>query len=265
MKEVLQLEVCEVRAGYGRDVVLDHISFSVQPGEVLTLLGANGEGKTTLLKTLCGLLPPFSGRVLLNGKNIYRMSRKRLASYIAYVPQIHIPGLPLSVEDMVVLGRANTRGIFSQPNRTDFEHARHSLEVLGIADLADKPYTDLSGGEQRLVLIARALTQSAKFIILDEPVSNLDLGNQIKVLKVIHDLEKRGIGIVMSSHFPEHSLWLNARTAILQAGAVQALDQAKAVITSERLTELYGTEISVFHHENGSSHCEPKFIEELSL
>jgi iron complex transport system ATP-binding protein len=257
------LHIRDIYAGFNSTPVIENVSLTVENGEFLTLLGGNGAGKTTLLKVLCGLKKPQDGSVFLDGRDLSSFTAAQRAKIIAYVPQYHQPGMPFSVLDMAVLGCVHRHGIFSQPHKRDYKMALESLNELGIGHLAYNRYTALSGGEQRLVLLARALTQDARFIVLDEPVSNLDLGNQIRVIQVLRKFSESGIGIIMSSHFPEHSLWLNTRTVILQNKELTDDDKAVNVITGERLTELYGVEIRVHQNDNGSRHCEPQFIQEL--
>jgi iron complex transport system ATP-binding protein len=257
------LKIENVSAGYGSEEILHNVSLSVKEGEFLSLLGANGEGKTTLLKVLCGLKKSKTGKVYINGKAVGEISPKRLAEIVAYVPQNHQPGMAFTVLDMTLFGCIHRQKAFSNPRRRDYDSAFQSLKELGIEHLASKNYTALSGGEQRLVLLARALTQNARFIVLDEPVSNLDLGNQIRVLQVLHKFSLKGIGVIMTSHFPEHCLWLNTRTAILHEGEIVADDFASEVITGSRLSTIYSTEICV-KNNNGISYCEPRFIQELA-
>ena len=246
--------------GYGRKTVVKDVSFSLEKGQILTLLGANGEGKTTLIKAICGIKKIRRGSVKVNGVNLTAMDHAERAARISYVPQSHKPGLPLSVRDMIVLGRQYCRGIFAEPAAEDYRRAVGILGRFSLDHKADDLFTALSGGEQRLVLIARALIQDADYMVLDEPVSNLDLGNQIRVLKVLDELAREGTGILMSSHFPEHSLWLGAATVILKGGTVLAAGNAADVVTGENLSAIYGTAISVFRDENGMAHCGPHVV-----
>ena len=253
------LSIRNLTLGYGKKTIVKDISFNVEKGRIVTLLGANGEGKSTLIKAVCRLKKTRGGTLSVNGKDLNRMSHRERASHISYVPQSHKPGLPISVLDMVVLGRQYCRGMFAEPSREDYKKAEEVLQRLSLTDRGEDLFTSLSGGEQRLVLIARALVQPAKYIILDEPVANLDLGNQIRVLKVIEELAREGMGVLISSHFPQHSLWLGARTVILHKGRVLAYGDADAVINGETLSQIYGTPISVARDEQGMAYCRPRF------
>lgn len=253
------LSVRNLCLGYGRKTILSDISFDVNKGSIVTLLGANGEGKTTLIKAICQLKKTKRGSLSVDGEDLACLSHSERATKISYVPQSHKPGLPLSVLDMVVLGRQYCRGIFSEPSSEDYERAEDVLERLSVIDKKDDTFTSLSGGEQRLVLIARALVQSAEYMVLDEPVANLDMGNQIRVLNVIGELAGQGMGILMSSHFPQHSLWLRSKTVILHNGGILACGEADEVVNGETLSRIYDTPVTVVRDENGTAHCGPVF------
>ncbi len=255
-ESVLSLE--NLTLGYGGKTVVRDISFEVERGSVVTLLGANGEGKTTIIRAVCQLKIPRRGRVCADGKDLSQLKHGERASLVSYVPQSHKPGLPLSVRDMVVLGRQYCRGLFAEPSREDYDRADRVLERLTLGGRGGELFTSLSGGEQRLVLIARALVQSARYMVLDEPVANLDMGNQIRVLRVIEELAREGTGILMSSHFPQHSLWLRSRAVILHRGGILARGEAEDVITGENLTRIYGTPIAVVRDGEGTAYCGPR-------
>src|SRR5262249_38620262 len=174
--------------GYGVTPVGRNVDLEVRAGEVLCLLGPNGSGKTTLFKTLLGLLPAQAGEVLLDGEPLARLARTEIARRIAYVPQAHTAHFPFRVLDMVVMGRTAHLGLFAAPNAADRQRAREALALLGIADLSEREYTRISGGQRQLVLIARALVQDAPAIVMDEPTANLDFGNQAIVLAEVKSL-----------------------------------------------------------------------------
>jgi iron complex transport system ATP-binding protein len=157
--------------GRGLDVVLEQ-------GEVLALLGPNGGGKTTLLKTLLGILTPQAGEVTIGGRSLARITIGERARLIAYVPQAHVPTFAFTVETVVLMGRTAHGNLFSRPSAHDRMVAARMLEQFGIAQLASRPYTMISGGERQLVLLARALAQEPQFVVLDEPTASLDFGNQ---------------------------------------------------------------------------------------
>lgn len=180
------IEAKELICGYQRKKpIIGPLSFGIEEREVVCLLGPNGIGKTTILKTMLGFLTPLGGLVCMGGEDISRLSPKELARKIAYVPQTHIPPFPYKTRDIVVMGRNPAMGELASPKREDFDKADEKLDQLGIGHLAHREYTQLSGGEQQLVLIARALTQETKLLIMDEPTSHLDYGNEVRVLEQI--------------------------------------------------------------------------------
>ena len=233
------LQVRSLGIGHGPRRVLSEVSFSLQRGELLCLLGPNGSGKTTLLRTLLGLLPPQSGEVRLLDRPLPEWSRKALARHIGYVPQAHAGLFAFTVLDIVLMGRAAHVGRFAAPSAKDRAIAMQCLETLGIAALAECIYTQVSGGERQLALIARALAQEPALLFMDEPTASLDFGNQLRVLEHLLQLRERGIAILMSTHQPEHALRCADRTALVGEGGLIAVGATANVATVENLARLY--------------------------
>lgn len=231
--------------GYGRRVVASGIDVTVGVGEVLCLLGPNGSGKTTLFKTLLGLIPPLAGEVLLDGAALAGLDRRAIARAIAYVPQAHAPVFAYSVLDLVLMGRSVHLGPFSSPGARDIDIAHAALESLGVAALADADATRISGGQLQLALIARALAQDARMIVMDEPTASLDFGNKLIVLDRIRQLAGRGFSIVLSTHEPEHAFDLADRVALIAAGALAAVGPPGTTLTGERLSGVYGVPLTI--------------------
>ena len=231
--------------GYrGRPVGRD-VAFQLRPGQVLCLLGPNGGGKTTLFKTLLGLLPPQAGRVLLDGDDVAQWSRRRFARHIAYVPQAHEAFFPFLVRDIVLMGRAARIGLFAQPAAADRRAAEASLAALGIAHLAERVYTEISGGERQLTLIARALAQEPKVLVMDEPTASLDFGNQVRVLARIKALAASGIAVLLSTHDPDHAFLCADQVALLHDGRIVAIGPPDETVTPATLKRLYGVDVAV--------------------
>lgn len=232
--------------GYRGHAVLKDLSFSIGRGELVCLLGPNGVGKTTLFKTLMGLLPALAGRILIEGEEIGNWSRQRLALAIGYVPQAHQPPFPFRVLDVVATGRAAHIGLFASPGREDLDIARQSLETLGIQRLAERIYTQISGGERQLVLIARALAQQAKLLVMDEPTSNLDFGNQVRVLAHIRDIvERDGLSVLLTTHHPDHALQHGSRVLALDSGQRLGEGRPEEVITADYMRSSYRVETEI--------------------
>ena len=231
--------------GYRERRVGSDVTLELTPGEVLCLLGPNGSGKTTLFKTLLGLLPPQQGAVLIEGRDAGRLTRDAIARQISYVPQAHGAFFPYTVREVVLMGRTAHLGLFAAPSARDHGAALDAIRRMGIAHLADATYTRISGGERQLALIARALAQEARMVIMDEPTANLDFGNQVRVLERIRALANEGIGVLLSTHDPDHAFLCADRVAMLHEGRLMACGAPAAVMTAENLRRLYGVEVAV--------------------
>lgn len=235
------IEARHLAIGYRGHRVGEDIELAVAAGEVLCLLGPNGGGKTTLFRTLLGVLPPLAGEVRVADRPLSEEPRSELARRIGYVPQAHAGLFSFTVEDVVLMGRTARMGRFASPSAHDRVAARAALERLGIARLAERIYTEISGGERQLALIARALAQEAAILILDEPTASLDFGNQLRVLREIDALKRQGLAILMSTHQPEHALRVADRLALLKNGRIVA-QGGRDLATAQTLAELYGAD-----------------------
>jgi iron complex transport system ATP-binding protein len=223
----------------GHRLILDDICLSIRPGDNIALLGANGAGKSTLLRLLLGLLKPASGQVLLDDEPLPHLSRRAIARQLAYVPQTHVPSFPFSVAQIVAQGRLPVSGLGRAPGVADEQAVTESLAELGIEHLQARTYTELSGGECQLVLIARAMVQKARLIILDEPVTGLDYGHQLRLLDLLQRLADEGLSVLSSSHRPEQALASANRVLVLHEGRLIADGEPRAVIDSDLMQRLY--------------------------
>lgn len=255
------LEIEQLSCGYGKETIVSNFNAQIRSGEVLCLLGPNGVGKTTLFKTVLGLLPAKGGKVSVDGKSLSRMSKKEIAEVIAYVPQAHTPPFPFRVIDVITMGRTAKLGMLSSPGKRDIQAAEEAICQLGIEYLRNKIYTEISGGERQMVLIARALVQETGILMMDEPTSNLDFGNQIKVLDTICRLSnEKGLGILMTTHQPDHAFHLNGRVALMRRGDKYLEGTAEEIITPANMKEAYGVDVCILkEHIDGVniSSCVP--------
>jgi iron complex transport system ATP-binding protein len=236
----------------GRDV-----SFELGGGEVMCVLGPNGGGKTTLFRTILGLLDKHSGSIALDGKAIESLSRNEIARQIGYVPQGHTGYFAYTVRDFVLMGRTAHVGIFSTPSKNDLAVADRALDSLGMAHLAERPITEVSGGERQLALVARALAQEPRLLVLDEPTASLDFGNQVRVLERIAGLARTGISILFSSHDPDHAFLCAQRALLLAEGRALEIGVPRDVIRADTLQRLYGVSVQVLPLAGGGHTCLP--------
>lgn len=237
----------------GRDINLD-----VKNGEVLCVLGPNGGGKTTLFRALLGLLPLHGGLITLSGKPIAACAPSERAKLMAYVPQAGNSYFAFTVRDVVLMGRTAHLGLFASPGAKDVDAANAALAELCIDYLADKSFTQISGGERQLALIARALAQESPLLIMDEPTASLDFSNQSLILNEILRLKASGRSVLFCSHDPDHALQCADRALLLHAGNVLALGSPREVITAANLKTLYNVDVELIDNPSGGQpHCRP--------
>ncbi|MBB2199420.1 ABC transporter ATP-binding protein [Gluconacetobacter sp. 1c LMG 22058] len=238
MTELVVDRLSFARGGRG---VLEGISFAIRGGEMVALLGPNGAGKTTLLRLVLRLLQPVSGRVLLDGRSISGMTRRALATHLAYVPQGHGVVFPYRVRDVVALGRL-AGGTMLAPvvPAADREAAEQALARLAVGHLADRSYAALSGGERQAVLIARALVQGARLLVLDEPETGLDYGQQQRLSDLLRRLAAEGYGILATTHDPLRAARIFGRAILMREGRIVADGPAGDILSARAIADLYG-------------------------
>ena len=248
------LNVENLGYGYGARAIGSGVSFAVGAGEVLCVLGPNGGGKTTLFRTLLGLLPRLAGSVDIGGRPLEVWPRGELAQAIGYVPQQHAGHFSFTVRDIVLMGRTAHLGVFATPGAGDHAAAERAMATLGIGHLADHVYTRISGGERQLTLIARALALGPRLLIMDEPTASLDFGNQLRVLRHLTRLAQQGIGIVFSTHDPDQAFLCADRALLLVPGGMLGAGSPAEAITSATLRTLYGADIDVVELRAAGAH-----------
>ena len=243
------LEFKNVSCSYEKPI-LENINFTLKNNQILSILGANGSGKSTLLKALMGLMP-YEGEITFEGVNTKSLSVKKRAAAFAFVPQsAHMP-FEFSVLDIVLMGRFHASAFGLSYAKNEIETAKKALEQMGVLKFENKIYKHLSGGERQLVLLARALAQQSTAIVMDEPTTGLDLGNQLKLLDMMIYLKDRGCTIIQTTHYPDHALRVSDRVVWLHKGGVLAEGSPKEVIGKERIREVYGIESEFYNHKNG--------------
>ncbi|OCL88395.1 putative ABC transporter ATP-binding protein [Aliarcobacter thereius] len=250
------IEAKNISFSYKNNQVLDDINFELNQGDILSLLGKNGSGKTTLLKILLGIFKS-KGEVKILDKSIKEYSNKELAKLISYVPQTHQIPFDYTIFDVVLMGRLPHIGLFSNYSSKDRDIAIKALEKVGILHLKEKIYSQVSGGERQLAFIARALTQSAKIIFMDEPVTGLDYGNQLKLLNFLKTLSKEGYTFIKTTHYPEHALYASNKVMMLEKGKVLDFGDIEEKLTQENIKILYNIDVEIISKENGYKYCIP--------
>lgn len=239
-----KLDVENLTFGYTHRPVLEDIGFRVAPGRLVSLVGPNGSGKSTLLKCMLHILKPQRGRVRVDGREVSRLSRLETAKTLTYVPQNIHRIFPHSVFDVVFMGRRPHLGWFG--NQRDKERTWEVLSLMGLADLAVNTFTELSGGQQQKVLIARALAQETGLILLDEPTSNLDIWHQLDVLNIVRELvAKKAVTVIMALHDLNLAAKYSDDILMLKNGRLTALGEPHAVLTPENIASVYSVDTFV--------------------
>ena len=245
------LEIKNAKFSYKNNKVFEQVGFCVEAGEVCCVFGPNGCGKSTLLECVLGLLKLDEGEIFIQGNDTRGMKPSEIARFAAFVPQLHEKTFPYSVLDFVLMGRAAFTGLLGAPKPVDTEIALEALDSLGLRSFRNKPYTQLSGGELQLVLIARALTQQTPVIVLDEPTSHLDFRNDIAILETIAKLAKeKNLAVLMATHFPNQAFFFEYRdlpVKVLMMGdkSLRMTGKPSEMFTKEHMHDMFGVESRV--------------------
>jgi len=239
------INVNSVNFSYGKHKVLNEISFEMKKGEYVCILGANGCGKTTLLKTILAFLKPQQGSVTFYGQNVQNIEEKDLAKKMAYIPQAHTPPFPFKVKDVVLLGRTPHLNCTCRHKAHDERIVGDAMDRLGIGSLAEKRYTELSGGQRQMVIVARALAQQPEVLIMDEPTASLDFGNQYLVLAQMVSLSREGMSVLMVTHNPDHAIYCADRIIAMKDGRIISEGATTSVINEAVMRSIYNMTIKV--------------------
>lgn len=241
----MSIEVKNLSLSYGRRQVLHDIAFSVERGTLLSVLGHNGAGKSSLFRCVLGLEKGYKGQVLIDGADTRGFSAKEMAKHIAYISQSSSPAFNYSAFDIVLMGTASSLSSWNNPKREDSERAWSSLDKLGICHLASRCYHRLSGGEQQLVLIARALAQNAGILMLDEPAASLDFGNQLMLMRYARELADEGYTVIQTTHNPDQSYMFSDRIICIEGGRILKDGRPEDILDTMTVRELYGEDVRV--------------------
>ena len=257
---MVHLDIDGIDCSYGSVNVLNNITFKVSSGEFLGILGPNGSGKTTLLKSISRVLEPLKGTILLDASNIYEMKSVDVAKQMAVVPQITPMTFDFTTLEVVLMGRhPHMPSRFKMETKEDVAVAKRSMELTNTWKFADRPVTELSGGERQRVIIARALTQEPQVLLLDEPTTHLDIGNQLEIMDLIKDLcETKKLLIVAVFHDFNLAARYCDSIILLKKGKIVAAGKADETLTSENIKEVFGVDTLVKRHPvTGSLHVIP--------
>jgi len=244
------IELSGIRYAYDGRVVLDDVSLQVPAGRFGVILGRNGSGKSTLLRVAAGLLASERGTVRVGGASLVGMDGRSRAGRVGYLAQFHQPVFSFSVRDVVLTGRAAS--VVTVPGAEDVAAAEEALAALGIAELAARAYDELSGGERQLVMIARVLAQRPQVLLLDEPVSHLDLANQSRLLETLHGLTRQGITILAVLHDPNHAFLFADEIVFLDQGRIERSAAGARHADAEQVERLYGVPVVAMELEGVS-------------
>ncbi|WP_211170985.1 ABC transporter ATP-binding protein [Bacillus sp. DNRA2] len=239
------LKIENASFNYGKTEIFHNINFEISTGGIFCLFGPNGCGKSTLLECILGSLKLSGGSITLNNKPISAYKPAELAKQISYVPQNHTKNFPYKVIDIVLMGRAAYTGTFSAPATEDYEIAEAALETLGLSSFINKPYTQLSGGQTQLVMLARALAQETSIILMDEPTAHLDFRHELIILETIVKLIKqKNISIIMATHFPNHAFYfensdIHTTVALMNHHGFEAVGSPTDVLTEVNMLHTF--------------------------
>ncbi len=239
------IKIKDLVFAYDKEKVLNGIDFRAEKGQLIAVLGKNGAGKSTLFKCILGFLTKYNGEILLDDKEVRTLNRKQIASIAAYIPQSEMPVYNYTVFDTVLMGTTGTLSPLQSPGEEQISTAEDAIRSMGIENLAQRGINDLSGGERQLALLARAIAQKAKLLIMDEPTANLDYGNQHLVMNSIAQMVSAGYTVLLSTHNPEHALQYATHVLAIKDHKVMAFGKATDVLTEEIIDEIYGMKVKI--------------------
>ena len=239
------MKIENLHFSYGSRKVLKGVSFGIDDSGFVSVLGPNGAGKSTLFRCMLGLLEPSEGSVHICGRNIRQMPPAELSHRVAYIPQSHTPVFNFSVFDMVLMGTTAQLSRFSSPGKKEAQLAEAAMERIGISHLRDRGCGNISGGELQLALIARAIAQQAKILVMDEPSASLDYGNKLRLMETVKGLTREGYTVIQSTHDPDQAYLYSDQILALYDGKLLARGTPQETISSSLISRLYGVDVEV--------------------
>lgn len=252
----MKVDIRDVSFSYGSNPVFENISLQVREGEVCCLMGINGCGKSTLIDCVLGVNECAEGEVLVEGGSVKKMKPYELAHRLAYIPQVHDRSFPYKVRDVVLMGRTVHKRGFGIPDAHDREISMQALERCRIIHLADRPYTQISGGEMQMVMLARALAQGSPVMVMDEPTAHLDFRNELAFQETVVELvTKKNIGVLIATHSPNQAYYfescgVDTSVGLMSCGEMRALGSPSEVLTEGLLSEVYDIDIKIIKEDN---------------
>ena len=232
---------------YEKEMVLKNLSAEIKVHQICFIMGNNGSGKTTLLKNILGFLSPQSGRIMINGRDISSIDHNSMSKLVSYVPQAIQLNTDFKVIDYLALGRTPHSGLLNRLKESDYEIIDEYSSRFGIEDCFETEFNKLSGGQKQMVAIVRSLIQDTPIIVLDEPMSALDIGKQVDMLKAFRELVNEGKTVIMTTHNPNHTLSITGDVCFMKHGEIVAFGRSKEIINEELLHEIYGPNIALDH------------------
>jgi len=243
------IKINQVYFSYGNTPVLHNIDLLIQEGEMVALLGPNGSGKTTLIKLLSGVLRPTAGDIHLNGSILGRMKRKQVAQCVAVVPQEFSMPFAFSLREVVLLGRTPFLSLFSDEGEQDRRVVQQAIELIGLASLKDRFFNELSGGERQKAILAMALAQEPKVLLLDEPTAHLDINHQMEILELVKRLNReQGVTVIAAIHDLNLAAIYFDRLILLKDGRIFTDGNPETLLTAETIEEVFAASVHVTQH-----------------
>ena len=245
------IKVKNATFAYDKENIFQNINLEINEGEIFCLFGPNGCGKSTLIQCILGILRLSEGSIALRGKDVSTLKPPQIAREAAYIPQLHEKPFPFKVIDVVLMGRAAYMGMFSVPSAEDKKIADEALDKVGISHFRERPYTQLSGGETQLVLVARALAQQTPLLIMDEPTAHLDFRHELSFLETTGKLAREtGITVIMATHFPNHAFYfegfnIKSTVALMNHKKIDIQGTPSEVLTEENMSTTFNIESKV--------------------